>query len=102
MKIALAIAGSMAVEGPLVRWVADHRKHHKFSDDEGDPHSPWRYGEAAPAWIKGLWRADIAWMFDQEQTPQDKYAPDLIRDPAPRAVSRQFVLWTWRPWRCPR
>lgn len=51
LKIALAIAGSMAVEGPLVRWVADHRKHHKFSDDEGDPHSPWRYGETVPALI---------------------------------------------------
>ena len=45
LRIALAIAGSMAVEGPVVRWVADHRRHHKFSDAEGDPHSPWRYGE---------------------------------------------------------
>ncbi len=44
VKIVLAIAGSMAVQGPVVRWVADHRKHHKFSDRDGDPHSPWRYG----------------------------------------------------------
>ncbi|GAA3499209.1 hypothetical protein GCM10019016_063130 [Streptomyces prasinosporus] len=81
LKIALAVAGSMAVEGPLVRWVADHRKHHKFSDAEGDPHSPWRYGETVPALLKGLWWAHIGWMFDEEQTPQDKYAPDLIKDP---------------------
>ncbi|MBW1595808.1 fatty acid desaturase [Streptomyces sp. JJ38] len=94
LRIALAIAGSMAVEGPLVRWVADHRKHHKFSDAEGDPHSPWRYGETVPALMKGLWWAHIGWMFDTEQTSQQKYAPDLVKDPALRAVSRQFVLWT--------
>ncbi len=94
LRVALAIAGSMAVEGPVVRWVADHRRHHKFSDAEGDPHSPWRYGETVPALLKGLWWAHMGWMFDEEQTPQQKYAPDLIKDPAIRAVSRQFVLWT--------
>lgn len=94
LRIALAVLGSMAVEGPLVRWVADHRKHHKYSDADGDPHSPWRYGETVPALLKGLWWAHMGWMFDEEQTPQHKYAPDLIKDPAIRAVSRQFVLWT--------
>ncbi|MEU5238632.1 acyl-CoA desaturase [Streptomyces lydicus] len=94
LRIALAIMGSLAVEGPLVRWVADHRKHHKFSDAEGDPHSPWRFGDTVPALMKGLWWAHIGWMFDEEQTPQHKYAPDLIRDDAIRNVSRQFVLWT--------
>ncbi|MFD5818651.1 acyl-CoA desaturase [Streptomyces sp. NPDC127038] len=94
LRIAVAIAGSMAVEGPLVRWVADHRKHHKFSDAEGDPHSPWRYGETVPALMKGLWWAHIGWMFDEERTSQEKYAPDLVRDPVIRAISRQFILWT--------
>ena len=94
LRIALAVMGSLAVEGPVVRWVADHRKHHKFSDAEGDPHSPWRFGETVPALMKGLWWAHIGWMFDEEQTPQQKYAPDLIKDPAIRAISRQFVLWT--------
>jgi stearoyl-CoA desaturase (delta-9 desaturase) len=94
LRVALAIAGSMAVEGPLVRWVADHRRHHKFSDAEGDPHSPWRYGETIPALIKGLWWAHMAWMFDEEQTPQHKYAPDLVKDPAIRRISRDFWLWT--------
>ncbi|MCF6522239.1 fatty acid desaturase [Streptomyces sp. JJ36] len=94
LRIALAVMGSLAVEGPLVRWVADHRKHHKFSDAEGDPHSPWRYGETVPALLKGLWWAHVAWMFDEEQTSQQKYAPDLVKDPMIRAISRQFVLWT--------
>ncbi|MFD7085413.1 acyl-CoA desaturase [Streptomyces sp. NPDC002181] len=94
LRIVLAVMGSMAVEGPLVRWVADHRKHHKFSDHEGDPHSPWRFGESVPALMKGLWWAHIGWLFDEEQTNQQKYAPDLIKDPAIRRISRDFVLWT--------
>ncbi|WP_329386746.1 acyl-CoA desaturase [Streptomyces sp. NBC_01716] len=95
LRIVLAVAGSMAVEGPVVRWVADHRKHHKFSDAEGDPHSPWRFGETLPALLKGLWWAHIGWLFDEEQTSQQKYAPDLIRDPAIRRVSKQFLLWAF-------
>ncbi|MBT2404476.1 MULTISPECIES: fatty acid desaturase [unclassified Streptomyces] len=94
LRIVLAVMGSMAVEGPLVRWVADHRKHHKYSDHEGDPHSPWRFGETVPALMKGLWWAHIGWLFDEEQTNQQKYAPDLIKDPAIRRVSRDFVWWT--------
>lgn len=94
LRIAIAVAGSMAVEGPLVRWVADHRKHHRFSDAEGDPHSPWKYGETVPALMKGLWWAHIGWMFDEERTPQEKYAPDLVKDPVIRAISRQFLFWT--------
>ncbi|GAA2743403.1 acyl-CoA desaturase [Kitasatospora cinereorecta] len=94
LRIALAIAGSLAVEGPLVRWVADHRKHHRFSDKEGDPHSPWRYGETVPALLKGLWWAHMGWMFDEEQTSQAKYAPDLVGDPVIRGISRTFWVWT--------
>ncbi|WP_371498774.1 fatty acid desaturase [Kitasatospora sp. NBC_00374] len=94
LRIAVAIAGSLAVEGPLVRWVADHRKHHRFSDKEGDPHSPWRYGESVPALLKGLWWAHMGWLFDEEQTPQHKYAPDLVNDPDIRRISRLFWLWT--------
>ena len=74
----------------MIRWVADHRRHHKYSDRDGDPHSPWRYGETVPALIKGLFYAHMGWMFDVEQTNQRQYAPDLIKDPDIRAVSRAF------------
>ncbi|MFE0464883.1 acyl-CoA desaturase [Kitasatospora sp. NPDC058965] len=94
LKIAMAVAGSLAVEGPVVRWVADHRKHHKFSDRDGDPHSPWRYGETVPALLKGLWWAHMGWLFDGEQTPQHVYAPDLVKDRDIRTISRLFWLWT--------
>jgi stearoyl-CoA desaturase (Delta-9 desaturase) len=90
LKIALAVAGSLAIEGPVVRWVADHRRHHAFSDREGDPHSPWRYGETVPALIKGLWHAHSGWLFDRELTNPRKYTPDLLRDRDLDRVSRAF------------
>jgi stearoyl-CoA desaturase (Delta-9 desaturase) len=90
LKIALALAGSLAIEGPVIRWVADHRRHHAFSDREGDPHSPWRYGETLGALTKGLWHAHTGWLFDREQTNPRKYAPDLLRDPDVDRVSRAF------------
>ncbi len=94
VKIGLAIAGSMAVQGPVVRWVADHRKHHKFSDRDGDPHSPWKYGASLSGLTKGLFHAHMGWLFDEEQTPQRKYAPDLMKDPDIVRISRHFWVWT--------
>lgn len=93
VKNALAVAGSLAIQGPVVRWVADHRKHHKFSDRDGDPHSPWKYGTSLGALAKGLWHAHLGWLFDVEQTPQRKYAPDLMSDPDIVRISRLFPLW---------
>jgi stearoyl-CoA desaturase (delta-9 desaturase) len=93
LRIALAIAGSMAIEGPVIRWVADHRRHHAFSDREGDPHSPWRYGESVPALLKGFGYAHIGWMFDVEHTNRDKYTPDLMQDSDIARVDRLFPLW---------
>ena len=90
LRIALAIAGSLAIEGPVIRWVADHRRHHAFSDRPGDPHSPWRYGETVPALIRGLWWAHTGWLFDVEQTSRAKYAPDLMADTDLRHVHAAF------------
>ncbi|MDP3893038.1 MAG: acyl-CoA desaturase [Nocardioides sp.] len=93
VKNTLAIMGSMAVQGPVVRWVADHRKHHKFSDRDGDPHSPWKYGSTVGALTKGLFHAHLGWLFDEEQTPQRKYAPDLMKDRDIVRISRLFWVW---------
>jgi stearoyl-CoA desaturase (Delta-9 desaturase) len=93
VKVFWAIAGSMAIQGPVIRWVADHRKHHKFSDRDGDPHSPWRYGTDLKALTKGFWYAHMMWLFNPEQTPQRKYAPDLMKDPDLVRISKQFPMW---------
>src|ERR1700754_4493379 len=57
LRVALALAGSLAIEGEIIQWVADHRRHHAFSDQEGDPHSPWRYGTGFWGLPKGLFHA---------------------------------------------
>ncbi len=90
LRVALAVAGSLAIEGPVIRWVADHRRHHAFSDKDGDPHSPWRYGENVRALTKGLFHAHVGWLFDVEQTAQARYAPDLLADQDIVRVSRAF------------
>ncbi len=93
LRVALAIAGSLAIEGPVTRWVADHRRHHAYSDKEGDPHSPWRYGTSFRALCKGLWHAHVGWLFDVEQTDQKRFAPDLLADRAVDRVNKLFGLW---------
>src|SRR5271166_1073282 len=89
-KILLGVAGSMAIEGPLLDWVSDHRRHHKYSDKEGDPHSPWRFGEDWKALSKGLFFAHIGWLFDPNMTSQEKFSPDLLADRRIRAVDAWF------------
>jgi stearoyl-CoA desaturase (delta-9 desaturase) len=93
LRIALAIAGSLAIEGPVLTWVADHRRHHKYSDKEGDPHSPWRFGNDWKALTKGLGYAHIGWLFDPNRTSQAKFCPDLLADKAIRRISKLFPLW---------
>ncbi|MFJ4950670.1 acyl-CoA desaturase [Streptomyces sp. NPDC088760] len=90
LRIALALAGSLAVQGPLLSWVADHRKHHKYSDRDGDPHSPWRYGHSARALAKGMLYAHLGWLFDTEHASPRTYAPDLVRDRTLMVISRRF------------
>jgi stearoyl-CoA desaturase (delta-9 desaturase) len=91
LRIALAVAGSLAIEGPVIRWVADHRRHHAFSDKPGDPHSPHEFGgTGVRATVKGLWHAHVGWLFDPEQTSMEKYAPDLLADPDIVRVHRMF------------
>jgi stearoyl-CoA desaturase (Delta-9 desaturase) len=90
LKIALAIAGSLAIEGPVLTWVADHRRHHKYSDKEGDPHSPWRFGNDWKALTKGLGYAHIGWLFNPNRTSQARFCPDLLADEDVSRISRWF------------
>jgi stearoyl-CoA desaturase (Delta-9 desaturase) len=93
LQVSMAIAGMMSIQGPVLQWVADHRKHHRFSDNEGDPHSPWRYGNSLRGLTKGFFYSHFGWLFDEEQTPQDKFVPDLVKDKAIAGVSRAFPVW---------
>jgi stearoyl-CoA desaturase (delta-9 desaturase) len=93
VRIALAIAGSMALQNSPTQWVADHRRHHRFSDREGDPHSPWRYGTSFRALAKGFFYSHTGWLFDWDMTDESQYAPELVADPDIAWVSRTFVWW---------
>jgi len=93
LRVALAIAGSLAIEGPVLTWVADHRRHHKYSDREGDPHSPWRFGNDWKALTRGLLYAHMGWMFNPNRTSQEKFCPDLLADRTIHRISGTFPLW---------
>ena len=90
-----AVCGSAAIEGPVISWVADHRKHHAFSDQPGDPHSP--HVDHGVGWrgaLRGLAHAHMGWLFLHTQRgARKRYAPDLLADPVVSFVDRTFLYW---------
>jgi stearoyl-CoA desaturase (delta-9 desaturase) len=95
MRGVLAVLGSAAIEGPVTSWVADHRKHHVFSDVEGDPHSPHvGHGSGWRGALAGLAHAHVGWIFiHTHRGAKKRYAPDLLADPVIAWVDRTFLLW---------
>jgi stearoyl-CoA desaturase (delta-9 desaturase) len=94
MRVTLAVVGSLAVQGPILHWVADHRRHHAFSDRDGDPHSPWLFGTSPAALARGFWHAHMGWIFDRRLTNQRRFVPDLLADRDILTVHRMFGLLT--------
>jgi len=93
VRYTLAVLGSMAVEGPVIDWVSDHRKHHANADDEGDPHSPHGFGGGVVGTLRGLFWAQVGWLWEtQGQADRDRYARDLLKDPGMRIIHRAFPL----------
>jgi stearoyl-CoA desaturase (delta-9 desaturase) len=93
VRALFAILGSAAVEGPVIEWVANHRKHHAYSDCDGDPHSPHLHGGGWGGALRGLWHAHLGWVFQPGVADPQRYAPDLLADPVIVFVDRTFVLW---------
>jgi stearoyl-CoA desaturase (delta-9 desaturase) len=95
MRGVFAALGSVAIEGPVISWVADHRKHHAFADQPGDPHSPHvDHGVGLRGALRGLAHAHMGWLFLHNQRgARKRYAPDLLADPVVRFVDRTFVFW---------
>jgi stearoyl-CoA desaturase (Delta-9 desaturase) len=94
LRIALAVIGSTAFQGGVIGWVADHRRHHAFSDKEGDPHSPWPFGTSAAAMIRGFWHSHMGWILGRDRTNARRFAPDLLADRDIVAVDRLFLPLT--------
>ncbi|RTL63098.1 MAG: acyl-CoA desaturase [Pseudonocardiaceae bacterium] len=93
LRVLLAIGGGLAVQGSVFAWVADHRRHHAFSDKEGDPHSPWRFGTSLAGVARGFFWAHTGWLFDRKKTNYQRFIPDLLADRAIRTVSKLFGVW---------
>jgi stearoyl-CoA desaturase (Delta-9 desaturase) len=93
LEYLFAVLGSMAVQGPVIAWVADHRKHHAHTDEEGDPHSPHvGHGGGMRGVLAGLWHAHAGWLTStQGRADWKRYAADLYEDQGMRAINRRFV-----------
>jgi stearoyl-CoA desaturase (delta-9 desaturase) len=95
VRAVLAVLGSMSVQGAVIHWVADHRKHHTFADEDGDPHSP--HTEGGEGWrgvLRGIWHSHMGWLFDRKQRASaSRFARDLKADPVIRFVDRWFPAW---------
>jgi stearoyl-CoA desaturase (delta-9 desaturase) len=92
LKILCAVAGSMALEGSVISWVAIHRRHHMFGDQPGDPHSPYRYGSGVVGSVRGFLWSHVGWLFAADSTDTRRFAPDLYRDRDLVVVDRLFPV----------
>ncbi|PSB02443.1 acyl-CoA desaturase [Merismopedia glauca] len=93
MRVLFVILGSMAAQGALISWVAVHRRHHEYSDEPGDPHSPNLHGEGFWGTIQGLWHSHVGWLINHEYPNPAAYAPELLRDKTLSKINRQYVTW---------
>ena len=93
VKFILAVLGSMAVQGPLLKWVAMHRRHHQYSDTPDDPHSPQHEGQGVLGLLRGFWHAHIGWFFQPDPPDLDHYVKDLRASRTLRVASYLFPLW---------
>lgn len=93
LKLALAGAGSLAVEGSPISWVANHRRHHLHSDRSGDPHSPHVQGDHALGQLRGLMHAHVGWLFGCDDTSVQRFAPELMDDRDFRVIDRLFPVF---------
>ncbi len=89
----LCIAGSMAAQGPIFFWTACHRRHHRHSDEAGDPHSPHHSGSGLKGLLKGWWHSHIGWMFSHEPENYVRLVPDLIRDRLLFTLNKYYLVW---------
>lgn len=95
LRLFLAICGSIAAQGALIRWTATHRRHHQMSDDDGDPHSPHAFGEGSLAMIRGMWHAHMGWLFYRDPINTANSVDDLMSDKALILIDKLYFFWVF-------
>ncbi|WP_293093445.1 acyl-CoA desaturase [Moorena sp. SIOASIH] len=93
IRIILAILGSMAAQGSVINWVATHRRHHQYSDQPGDPHSPHFHEEKSLSKLHGLWHSHLGWMMNSKLTNYGLFAKDILREPILLKINQQYLTW---------
>lgn len=93
VRIILAILGSMAAQGPVSNWVATHRRHHQYSDQPEDPHSPYIHEGQKLHWLVGVWHSHIGWMMSSKMTNSALFAKDILKDPILSKINQLYLLW---------
>ncbi len=93
VRVALGVFGSMGAQGPLLQWVATHRRHHQHSDTPDDPHTPHHSGRGVWGAVRGMWHSHLGWIFAPVPADMGRYVRDLQRVPSARVVSRLFPAW---------
>lgn len=93
LRVILAILGSMAVQGPLINWVATHRRHHQYSDLPEDPHSPYIDEDKTLGQLHGLWHSHLGWMMNSKVTNSTLFAKELLREPMLVKINQQYLTW---------
>lgn len=90
----LALFATVSMQGSIARWVADHRRHHRFADRAGDPHSPYfdSWGKPIAGVTHGLVHAHLLWMFTGLLSDESRYAPDIAKDPVASYFSSRYWL----------
>jgi stearoyl-CoA desaturase (Delta-9 desaturase) len=94
LKITLAIAGTMGIEGSVTSWVSQHRRHHTYTDRAGDPHSPVPSGPGLALQMKGLWHAHAGWLFVHNEVNAERWSRDLQEDPDIAFITRTAIVWS--------
>jgi stearoyl-CoA desaturase (delta-9 desaturase) len=95
IRVLLAIAGSMSLQGPIIKWCAVHRRHHQLSDRDGDPHSPHAYGAGFLQMLRGMWHSHVGWLFESEASDMGRSVTDLMDDRSLVVIDRLFLLWVF-------
>jgi stearoyl-CoA desaturase (Delta-9 desaturase) len=93
LKLALCVAGSFSFQGGVISWVAQHRRHHSYTERAGDPHSPHEYGTGWGAQLRGLWHAHMGWFFEHQPNHERRFAADLLDDRDLVVINALFPLW---------
>jgi stearoyl-CoA desaturase (Delta-9 desaturase) len=95
IQVLLGIAGSMAAQGPVLFWVACHRRHHQNSDRADDPHSPQLHGEGCKGRLLGLWHSHIGWMFHHDSENWVRFVPELLKDALIFQIHNLYFVWVF-------